>query len=195
MPGLMRDEHRLSAVSAALVENSGFLKRFLTRFFSNQQDIEDVVQEAYLRAYAAEQKKTIEHPKAFLFRVAKNVALSELSKKSRQITDYIEDLGALAVIDTEASADSEAEAQESLGIYCEAVATLPDKCREVFLLRKVHGLRHKEIAERMSLSISSVEKYLRQGVITCRTFIRDSERCGKIQGTESGVSDSRQKQK
>ena len=195
MPGPKRDEHRLSAVSAALVENSGFLKKFLTRFFSNQQDIEDVVQEAYLRAYAAEQKKTIEHPKAFLFRVAKNVALSELSKKSRQITDYIEDLGALAVIDSEASADSEAEAQESLGLYCEAVATLPDKCREVFLLRKVHGLRHKEIADRMSLSISSVEKYLRQGVISCRTFIRDSEGLGNDQGTKLGASDGRKAQK
>jgi len=46
-----------SAVSAAYVENNTFLKRFLARFFSDRQDIEDVAQEAYLRAFVAEQQK------------------------------------------------------------------------------------------------------------------------------------------
>jgi len=161
-----------SAVSVAFVQNNGAIKRFLRRFFSNQQDIEDIVQEAYLRAFAAEKKKEIEQPKAFLFRIAKNVALTELSRKSRQITDYLEDSAPSVVIEMVASAGEEAEAQEQLGLYCEAVAALPSKCREVFLLRKVHGLAHKEIARRMSLSVSSVEKYLRQGVLACQVFIR-----------------------
>jgi len=78
----------LSAVSVAFIENNTFLKKFLMRFFSEQQDIEDVAQEAYLRAYVAEQHKNIEQPKAYLFRVAKNIALTKLTKKSRQITDY-----------------------------------------------------------------------------------------------------------
>ncbi len=168
------EKHRLSAVSAAFVENSGFLKKFLRRYFSKQQDIEDVVQETYLRAFAAERKKGIEHPKAFLFRVAKNVALTELTKKSRQITDYLEESSASVAMETDASAYEETEAQEILGRYCDAVATLPDKCREVFLLRKVHGLPHKEIAERMSLSASSVAKYIAQGVLTVETATSDN---------------------
>ena len=78
-------------------------------------------------------------------------------------------------IEYEASADSEVEALESLGLYCNAVATLPEKCRQVFLLRKVHGLAHKEIAERMSLSVSSVEKYLLKSVLECKAFVREQE--------------------
>ncbi|MEM7504588.1 MAG: RNA polymerase sigma factor [Pseudomonadota bacterium] len=165
----------LADIAMAFLENTTFLKRFLTRYFANRQDIEDVVQETYLRAHIEDQKKGIEHPKAFLFRVAKNVALKKLSRKSRQITDYIEDLASPVVTETEASVDEHLEAEELLGLYCEAVTTLPPKCREVFLLRKVHGLAHKEIAERMNLSASSIDKYLRRGILACEAFVRERE--------------------
>lgn len=164
-----------SAVMAAFLEYNGFLKRFLAGFLPAQQDIEDVVQEAYLRAYIAEQHESIEQPRAFLFRIAKNLALNQLTKKSRQITDYIEEAGDTVVIETAAAIDEELEAQECLGLYCEAVASLPEKCRQVFLLRKVQGLAHKEIAERMALSVSSVEKYLRQGILACEAHVRNHE--------------------
>ena len=174
--GPNKGKHRaLSSVSASFVENRSFIKRFLARFFSDQQDIEDVAQEAYLRAFVAEQQKEIEQPKAFLFRIAKNIALTQLSKKSKKITDYLEECDASVVIEYGATADSEAEALESFGLYCEAVAALPVKCRQVFLFRKVHGLSHKEIAERMSLSVSSVEKYLLRGILGCRDFVEERE--------------------
>lgn len=175
MPKTKLDKRRLSAVSTAFIENTMFLKKFLTRYFSSRQDIEDVVQETYLRAYAAEQKKGIINPKAFLFRVAKNVALTKLTKKSRQITDYLDDLATPLVFNSEASIDEHVEAEELLGLYCEAVATLPGKYRNVFLLRKVHGLAHKEIAERLSISTTSVDNYLRRGTAACEAFILENE--------------------
>jgi len=171
----------VSAVSAAYIENNSFLKKFLARFFSEHQDIEDVAQEAYLRAYVAEQSKDIEQPKAYLFRDAKNIALTKLTKKSRQITDYIADLSDSVVIGSEAATEDEVEAEQTLGIYCEAVAALPEKCRQVYLLRKVHGLSHREIAERMELSISSVEKYLLKGVLACRSYVQKREEPGSAQ--------------
>jgi RNA polymerase sigma factor (sigma-70 family) len=167
--------NRPSSISAAFVEHNAFLKKFVARYLSSQHDIEDVVQEAYLRAYLAETQRDIDQPKAFLFRIAKNVALTNLTKKSRQITEYLEDTSASRVTETEAPADLELAAHELLGLYCEAIATLSEKCREVFLLRKIHGLSHKEIAERMSLSVSSVEKYLRQGILTCDAYVRKNE--------------------
>jgi RNA polymerase sigma-70 factor (ECF subfamily) len=178
-------DRRVASVSAAFVENSLFLKKYLARYFTNAQDIEDVAQETYLRAFAAEQKKHIEQPKAFLFRIAKNVALNELTRKSHQITDFIEDVSASIVLETAASAEEEVDAQESFGLYCEAVVSLPEKCRQVFLLRKVHGLAHKEIAARMSLSVSSVEKYLRQGVLTCRAFLDQKEGKTSVERSET----------
>lgn len=173
-----RQSRSLSAVSAAFLENNTLLKGFLARFFYDQQDIEDVAQEAYLRAFVAEQHNDIERPKAFLFRIAKNVALNELTKKSKQITDYIEETGISVITGSAPAADCEVEAEETLGLYCEAVAALPVKCRQVYLLRKAHGLPRKDIAERMSLSLSSVDKYLVKGVLACRAFVREREQLG-----------------
>lgn len=168
-------ERRHSAVTVAFLEGSIFLKRFLAGFLRAPQDIEDVAQETYLRAFMAEQCQTIEQPRAFLFRVARNLALTRLTKKSRQITDYIEEASAAAVIQTAPGSDEELEAQQCLDLYCEAISRLPEKCRQVFLYRKVHGLSHQDIGERMGLSVSSVEKYLRQGILACEAHVREHE--------------------
>lgn len=176
-----------SPVSAAYLENSGFLRKFLSRFLSDRHEVEDVAQEAFLRAFVAEQQKEIEQPKAFLFRIAKNVALTRLTKKSAQITDYIEECSVSVVIESMASPDKEVEAEQKFGLYCEAVAGLSSKCREAFLLRKVHGLSHKEIAQRMSLTVSSVEKYLRQGTLECQDHVRlyEERRGGRAHSSSS----------
>lgn len=164
-----------TSINTSFMENFDFLKRFLARYFSEHQDIEDVVQETYLRAYGAEQKKVIEHPKAFLFQIARNLALTELKKKSRQITDYIDDYDLPLVIGHDNPVEGEVEAKQNIGLYCEAVAALPEQCRRVFLLRKVHGLSHKEISQRLQLSVSAVEKHLLKGVLKCRAYVRERE--------------------
>ena len=168
-------DNRQASVTRTFVEHQTFLKKFLARFFVDSSDIDDVAQETYLRAYAAEQKKDIAQPKAFLFRIARNVALTELTKKSRQITDYIEEAGESLVPERSPAADDEVEADEFLGVYCDAVANLPEKARQAFLLRKVHGLSHKAIAQRMNLSVSSVEKYLMNGILACKTYLHDHQ--------------------
>lgn len=166
-------KNKLSNISSAFLEHSGFLKKFLKRFLSENHDIEDVVQETYLKAYRAEQEKDIDQPKAFLFSIAKNLALNELSKKSRQMTDSIEECtAALNLVDV-ATIENQVEAEQSLGIYCEAIASLPERRRRVYLLRKVHGLPHKEIAHRLGISISSVEKHLLKGALHCRNYIKN----------------------
>ncbi len=163
----------MSGVSKIFLEQNTFLKRFLGRFLKREQDIEDVAQEAYLMAYSTEQDRgEIEQPKAFLFSIAKNLALNELTRKSFKMTSYIADCQEhLIDAETDNSTEQMVEAHESLGMYCEAVAALPDKCRKVYLLRKVHGLRHKEIAERLNISLSSVEKYLRIGSLSCHDYM------------------------
>ena len=148
------------------------LKRFISRYLSNAQDIEDVTQEAFLRAYGAEKTTQVRQPKSFLFRIAKNVAISQLRTKSRQITDYIEDQPAADVLLTEWSTEDEVMAQQKLGIHCEAVAALPPKCRRVYLLRKVYGMSHKEISAYLNISTSTVEKHLLKGVEACDRFIQ-----------------------
>lgn len=159
-----------SAVYGAFMRHEAPLKRFVSRFLRSSQDIEDIVQEAFLRAYRAEADKEIEQPKSYLFRIAKHLALTQLSRKSRQITDYLEDCNESIVTTASASVEDEFIANQTLGMHCEAVAALPPQCRRVYLMRKVYGMTHKEIAERLGIAVSTVEKHLIKGVAECDRF-------------------------
>ena len=122
-----------------------------------------------------EKSKDIDQPKSFLFTIARNIVLSELGKRSSKLTDNIADFDELEVLLGEDQVIAEIEAKESFGLYCRAVESLPPKCRKVFLMRKVYGLTHKEIAQRMGIAISTVEKHLAKGVLVCGTYLREME--------------------
>ena len=160
-----------SDVSQAFESNRSALRAFVARFVSQGADVDDVTQEAFLRAFNAEKNKAIEHPKALLFTIAKNLVLSDFSKKANRLTDYMSNIDELAVRGNENAVESEICGQEALGEFCEAVASLPVQCRRVYLLRKVYGLSHKEIATHLALSVSTVEKHLVKGLKHCSAYL------------------------
>lgn len=192
--GRKKPRGQAAAVLAAFEKHQLALKRFISRYLHNTQDIEDVAQEAFLRAYSAGQDADtdIKQPKSFLFRIAKNVAVSELRSKSRQITDYIEDQGAFDVLQGEWTTEDEVMARQKLGIHCEAVATLPPQCRRVYLMRKVYGMPHRKIAERLGIAVSTVEKHLMKGVELCDRYV--SERMASNHGQDPSTSKRRRKE-
>jgi len=164
---------KLSAVSQAFLTNQEAIKRFVSRFLFRQQDIDDVTQEAFLKAYNAEQVKEIEHPKAYLFQIARNVALQGLRQKSSQIADHIVDFDENAITGYEGSVEAAMETEEYLGAFCEAAAQLTPRCRRVFLMRKVYGFSYKEITERLGISLSTAEKHMRNGMLQTSAYMRE----------------------
>lgn len=167
-------DHKDSEISKVFIRDEAFLKKFLARLLPNPQDIEDVAQETFLKAFNAGKNRAIRSPKAFLFRIAKNIALAKLTKKAHLITDYIEDLGAPEILCEGVSVEDKVASHERFAIFCQAAAALPPQCRRAFLMRKVYGFSHKEISERLGISISTVEKHLANGLKRCRSFMRDS---------------------
>ena len=161
----------LSRLSRVFLENNLFLKKYLRRFFYREQDIEDVVQETYIKACNADKASNIDHPKAYLFRIAKNLALNELDKRSRRMTDFIEECEAANIAELSESLEEQMQAEQSVDLYCRAAAMLPERCRGVYLLRKVHGLSHNEIATRLGITPSAVAKHLTKGMLKCQKYI------------------------
>ncbi len=160
-------------VYEAYTRHGSSLKRFIGRFMRTSSDIEDIAQEAFLRAYTVERDRPIDQPKSFLFRIAKHLALSQLTRKSRQITNYIEDSDDSEVIQLESSAEEEISAQQILGLHFDAVAGLSPQCRQVYLLRKVHGYSHKEIAAELVIAVSTVEKHLMKAIEQCDHYVSE----------------------
>lgn len=140
------------------------LKYFISSYVVNSQDVDDVCQETFLRTYKSSLEKEVLKPKSFMFRVAKNLIVSDFRKASTQLNEYVEDID---LIDSKLELDdleNNALAQEKLGVMCEAIAGLPNKCRQAVVMRKVYGLATKDIAKRMNISPITVSNYITTGM-------------------------------
>ena len=162
----------MSFVSEVYLNNIEFLKRFLRKYLKSEQTVEDIVQEVYIKALNAEKQKPIDYPKAFLFTIAKNLALNEINRKISQRTVYLEDCAPETAETVSTSLEDDLDAKNSVNVYLKAVADLPERSRNVFLLRKIHGLKHQTIADDLQISVSSVEKHLKTATLSCRAYLK-----------------------
>ncbi len=143
------------------------LHKFLMRFLVRRQDVEDVVQETFLRAYESERQQKIDFPKSFLFTIAKNIALSEIDRKSTRVTSYLSDLQDLNIAG-EQSVEDNVDAQQKLAAVLEVVAALPPQCQRVVIMKKMLGFSHQEIGRRLDISVRTVEKHLAKALQRCQ---------------------------
>jgi RNA polymerase sigma-70 factor (ECF subfamily) len=148
------------------------LHRYLAKFTYRAEDIEDLVQETYVRLYALEDYHAIESPKAMMFRIAHNLAVERGRSQKAQATDSMGDLEQLGVSSTEVPADEQLDARQRFESFCTAVDRLPPLCRRVFVLRKVFRLSHAEISEVLGVSHSTIEKHVAKGLLRCRDHLR-----------------------
>lgn len=164
----------MSDLLNSFLRNETALRKYLSRFFSCEQDIEDAVQETFLKTFAASTKTEILSPKSFLFRVAKNTALNAVSKKSNTTTELYEDSqNSNVLIDKgQVSAEEQLDSRRKLFVFSKAVAQLSPNCRKVLILRKIEGLKVKEIARHMNISVSGVEKHIAAGLIQCNQYFK-----------------------
>ncbi len=161
-------------VIKAFLENEPALKRFLRRFLVRRQDIEDITQETFAKAFAAEANQQVDQPRAFLFRIAHNLAVDAWAKKSRVATVPLEDFAQREVLgnvwlDT---TQAQLEARDMLLLLEAAVAQLPDQCRRVFVMQRIYGYSHKEIAQCVGIAQSTVEKHIAAGLLKCSQYLR-----------------------
>ncbi len=164
----------MSQILRAFLENERGLKRFLSRFFSRAQDVDDIAQETFLRAFAAEADRDVLTPRAFLYRIARNLALNERAKLSNTTTGSMEDYPDPSVLGAgdQVSSEDLIEGRQKMAIFAEAVSSLPPQCRRVFMLRKVHGLSQKDVAQRLGITASTVEKHVAMGLLKCSDYLR-----------------------
>ena len=154
-------------------QHRGALHRYLGKLTSGAEDIEDLVQETYVRMYALPDFHLVESPKALLFRIAHNLAVERARRHKAQATDTVGDLEALTVFSEEAPPEDQTDARRRFESFCAAVERLPPTCRRVFVLRKVHKLSHAEISEVLGVSESTIEKHVAKGLVRCREYLRE----------------------
>jgi len=140
------------------------------------REIEDIVQETYVRICEISHDEPINNPRSFMYRIVKNLALDHVKRAENRLSislddgwntdiqDLIEQAGDDPTFNTVAS-------KQEFELFCKAVRHLPIQCRRVFVMKKVYGYSQKEIAADLNISESTVEKHIAFGIKRCYLFM------------------------
>jgi RNA polymerase sigma factor (sigma-70 family) len=157
--------------AAEVQPHESSLRAWLRGKFPFLPDLDDVVQESYLRLIRAREAGKVRHAKAYLFTTARNFALDFFRRREVVSIEPVADIAALPVLeDTQSVADAIGRQQE-LDLLAEAVRELPDRCRQVMTLRLLYGLPHKDIAAELEISEHTVKAQLAKGMRRCADFL------------------------
>jgi len=148
------------------------LRSYLQGRVARSTDVDDVVQESYARLLRAELAGKIAEVRPYLFAIARNAAHDCFRRDSRRAEEPLSELAGRALVEERPDAAEVASQNQELSLLSEAIAALPERCREVFTLRKLHNLSQREIAERLGLSEHTVERQITLGLHRCRHFLR-----------------------
>ncbi len=159
------------------------LKAVIARYLKRPEDIEDIVQETFIRTYEARQHSKISNLQGYFFATARNLSLKHKALHAHKITDCLADLGIAEVLDDRPSLESEIESREQFSIFCEALRQLPVQCRRVLILKKICGLSHEEVAKKLHITVSTTNQHLAKGIARCALYMHERgyiEDAGKI---------------
>lgn len=148
------------------------LKTYLHASFPTLADVDDVVQESYLRIWKARAIQPIDSAKAFLFRIARHLAVDLVRRHGRSPIRTVPDLSTLAVPDEHRGAADRAVLRDEIELLARALESLPPRCREIIVLRKFQNLPQKVVAERLGIAESTVQEQVYRGLRRCEKFLR-----------------------
>jgi len=160
------DQHRPAeprTLEALYRRYAAWLRRALKRRFGADA-ADDLVQEAYLRLAQSRQAKVIEHPKALLLRIAVNAGVDRQRYAQRRSGAGL----AIAREDPAGEVD-----HDDLLILKEAILGLPPILRDVFILSRFEGHTYGEIAERLGISVKTVEWRMSRAIALCAARLAD----------------------
>lgn len=145
---------------------------FLRRRLSNHADADDLSQEVYIRLLRIKEPGDIRNWRAYVLRVAANVAYEwKLLARNQRIhsSELLESLSE--------SSDTEHEAyvDQQMNALNKAIETLTPKCRKVLMMHRRDRYTYSEIAAEMDISVSMVKKYLTRGLARCQEVMLEHE--------------------
>ncbi|XOV85839.1 MAG: RNA polymerase sigma factor [Pseudomonadota bacterium] len=137
-------------------------------------EVEDIVQESYVRLYQVDEAEKIRHPQSYMFRIVRNLALDHVKRADQRLNTSISDesFAEDALTSPGDSTYTEVASKEEFALFCDAVRDLPLQCRKVFVLKKVYNYSQKEISSELGISQSTVEKHIALGIRRCAQYMK-----------------------
>lgn len=148
------------------------LRSYLRQSLPCAADVDDTVQDCYVRLLRQQEKGKVRSTKPLLFAIARNAVRDFFTRRARVNLVPITENIVLPVLEDEVGVLESLCHEQELALLAEAIHALPERCREVMLLRKVKGLSQREIAELLGISEHTVENQAVKGARRCADYLR-----------------------
>jgi RNA polymerase sigma-70 factor (ECF subfamily) len=166
-----------------VLPHEGAAVRVLCGFRYSPEEVEDLLQQSYVRLLEARRRDTpIQNPRGFLLTIAQHVAIDY--QRSRRVTPCypVSNLEALEVSSPEPGPERVAIGRNLLRAVSQAISGLPPRCRDILLLRKIEGLSQKEVAHRLGIAEDTVQKQVAKAVRLCAVALFRDDPKGALNG-------------
>lgn len=150
-------------VGSHVLPHEAAVRAWLRRWTGHAQDIDDVIQEAYCRLAALESIAHIGSGRAYLYQTVRNIVLEQARHAKIVRIDNVWDMNSVSM-DESPALDRVVGGARELQRVGELIDQLPDKCRRVFVMRRIHGESQRDIARTFGISESAVEKQAMRGL-------------------------------
>ncbi len=149
------------------------LRAFLNRRYPTLVDADDVVQESFLKTFLAWQRGRLTSVRGFLFTVAGNATISLFRRRKSLVAWPVNELPAVRVIEDDVNVVEDVCSREELALIAEAIAELPERCRQVAVLRLLRGCDCGDIARELGISEQTVRVQLSRAMKKCAHYFRE----------------------
>ena len=149
------------------------LTRFSQRRILEHADVDDLVQEVFLRLSRRGDLTDITNIGGYIFQTAANVLKDRLRHRmSRQANDH-NFLTDQQIDDTAFSPERVLVGKETLNHLSAALAELPDRTQMIFVLCRLEGMQYAEVAKKLGISVSSVDKHMAKAMDHLMSRLKD----------------------
>lgn len=147
------------------------LMQFLRRSWRNQNEIDDLCQDIYVRVFEAANERIPQPTKPFVFATARNLLIDRARRDHIVSFEAVSDLDALGVAIDEPGPDRTLIAREELRRLQGALDHLPQPYRDALVMKKVEGLSRKEIAQRLGVDENTVKHNIANAMYALADFV------------------------
>jgi RNA polymerase sigma-70 factor (ECF subfamily) len=158
-------EHEVRSHEAAL-------RGFLHRRYPQLPDVDDVVQESFIKVLFARQMGKLTSVKGLLFVAAKNSAISIFRKRNRIADTPVNEMDGLRVIDDAADVVELVCGRDEKAMVVDAIGSLPRRCGQILALRLLRGMSDRTIAAELGISEQTVRVQMARGIRKCGEYLR-----------------------
>ena len=148
------------------------LRSYLRGRFPSVREVDDVVQESYLRMLRVRTVQRIRCVRGFLFTIAGRLALDCIRRRLTSPIESVGDLRELDVVEDGFDAAAAAVRHERVALLADAIAALPARCRDVLVLHKIQELSRREVAFRLGIAEKTVEVQTAKAMRRCSAYLR-----------------------